>query len=47
VPVEVAAGLALLRVFELALVVGPTVGKTMSVGTLIVRASFGALAHSP
>ena len=45
--IEIAAGLVLLRVFELALVGGPAVGKTISVGTLIVGAPFGSLARSP
>jgi hypothetical protein len=47
VTVEVAAGLALARVFELALLAGPAVGKTIGAGTLIVRAPFGALARGP
>jgi hypothetical protein len=46
VPVEIAAGLGLLRVFELALVVGLPVLKAMSVGSLIVVAPFGSLARS-
>jgi len=46
VVVEVAAGLGLLRVFELALVAGLAVGKTIDVGTLIIRAPFGSLARS-
>jgi hypothetical protein len=47
VAVEVAAGLALLRVCELAPVGGLTVGKTMGIGSLIFRTPFGSFARSP
>jgi len=46
VPVEILAGLGALRLFELVLVVGLTVGKSISVGPLIVLAPFGSLARS-
>jgi len=46
VPVEISAGLGLPCLFELVLVVGLTVGKATSVGTLIVLAPFGSLARS-
>jgi len=44
VPVEVAAGFGLLRVFDLAQMLGLTVGKPIGVGALIALPPFGSLA---
>jgi hypothetical protein len=47
VPIEVAIGFRLLRGFELALVLGLTVGKAIGVGVRIVLPLFGSFAgHS-
>jgi hypothetical protein len=47
VPIEIAPGFRLLRGFELAQVLGLTVGKPIGVGTRIGLPSFGALAGHP
>jgi hypothetical protein len=47
VPVEVFAGFGLLRIVELAQVLGPAVGKPIGVGELIALLPFGALARGP
>jgi hypothetical protein len=44
VPIEVAAGFRLLRGFELAPVLGLTMGKTIGVGAQIVLPLFGSFA---
>jgi hypothetical protein len=44
VPIEIAAGFRLLGGFERAQALGPTVGKSISVGTLIILLPFGLLA---
>jgi hypothetical protein len=46
VVVEIASGLGLLCIFKFQLLVGPPVGKAISVGTLIVPAPFGSLARN-
>jgi hypothetical protein len=47
VPIEVSAGFGLLGVFELAQMLGLTVGKPIGVGELIALLPFGALARGP